>query len=379
VLWQLLEALSAAGHAIRLVVPGNSNDVEPTTMHQLLRVCTPHLVSVWPRSWARSAMSAAVRNRALSVSRHRYSAVQEVIGRLLDSWQPDLVHVEHVHAWANCAPLRRSKLPLVLRMPNLESSLWQQAARASLSARGRGLEALRLRADERLAVRQAAAVVTLTEADAQALRQIARPLHAPKIRCISPAFVAGHTVAPMSAVARPTVVIPGNSSGWPGEPSNRWFVEQVWPRLRAQRPDVDIHVYGGEPLRSTGVHWHAASAQLTDTFAAGAILAQPALLGSGIDVRILDAWARSMPVVATPAAAAGLMVQDGEQLLLAHGADQFTRAVLRLLDDALLREHLVRGGRAYLHQHHDPQTQNQALLDCYQSLLSNPLSAVAAN
>ena len=96
----------------------------------------------------------------------------------------------------------------------------------------------------------------------------------------------------------------------------------------------------------------------------------PLLTGSGIRMRILEAWARGLPVVATRVAAAGLAVESGRELLIADSADAFAQAVQRLQADATLRAQLIANGRAYLRRHHEPAACAAALIDHYRAVLA---------
>ncbi len=71
-------------------------------------------------------------------------------------------------------------------------------------------------------------------------------------------------------------------------------------------------------------------------------------------IRLLEAWARGIPVVATPEAAAGLGVEDGREALLGGRPDALASAIERLAADAELRSRLIAAGRARLAAEHTP-------------------------
>jgi len=68
------------------------------------------------------------------------------------------------------------------------------------------------------------------------------------------------------------------------------------------------------------------------------------LHGGGTPLKLIEALAHCVPVVATPRATAGLAVRDGEHCLIADGPDAFAAAVLRALREDL--SELGRHGRA---------------------------------
>jgi polysaccharide biosynthesis protein PslH len=59
----------------------------------------------------------------------------------------------------------------------------------------------------------------------------------------------------------------------------------------------------------------------------------PLLQGGGTPLKLIEALAHGLPVVATPRAAAGLAVRDGEHCLLADGAEAFAGSLVRVLRD----------------------------------------------
>ncbi len=56
-----------------------------------------------------------------------------------------------------------------------------------------------------------------------------------------------------------------------------------------------------------------------------------AAAGGGTPLKLIEALAYGLPVIATPRAAAGLAVRDGEHCLIADGAEAFAQALVRVL------------------------------------------------
>ncbi len=71
-------------------------------------------------------------------------------------------------------------------------------------------------------------------------------------------------------------------------------------------------------------------------------------------IKILEAWARGVPVVATPAALAGLEVEQGREALVAREPRDFAAAIRRLGQEPELAASLVAAGRQALKKRHDP-------------------------
>jgi len=350
-----LRALRKDGHEPLLVSPFDPRREDRGRLVAALgEFCEPHLVAAAPRAIAPSIVRARVAGLPIAVARHTLGAVSDEVERLLTGRACEVVHAEQLHSLPQCSPARRRSLPIVLRAQNVESDLWSGlAARWPLV---RGLvrrESARLARYEGQAVREVAATVALTARDAERLcalsgrRSGVHALAAPFPDRLPPAS------APLDGA--PAVVV--LTSDWlPNRDGAAWFCRTVWPEVRAHSPRAVLHLFGaargsGMPIGGVG---HEAPAESQEAFAPGAVLAVPLRIASGVRVKILEAWARGVPVVATPAAAAGLDVRDGEELLIASDPRGFAAAIHRLHVDRSFAHRSVDAGRVLLRVRHDP-------------------------
>jgi len=75
------------------------------------------------------------------------------------------------------------------------------------------------------------------------------------------------------------------------------------------------------------------------------VFVSPLIGGAGIKNKVLQAWAMGKAVVATPLSIGGLEARDGEELIVADGAQAFADACVALCTDEALRERLGAAGR----------------------------------
>lgn len=376
-LWLTMQGLAAAGHALCLVAPVDDDEQARALQEapELRSVCEVCPVVAGKRNWGSALSRALVDGRALTVARHALPQVSRAVARCVDSWRPELVHMEQLQALANCDAAVVAGIPRVLRMQNVESALWAQVARARPWSLPLRMEAWRLRRDEVRALRSATRVVALTGRDAEQLRGLAPAAAETTVTAIAPPFPARWPSAD-AVCGEPAIVVFGSGGWWPNEDGLRWFMAAVMPLLRLRLPAARVHVYGGEPRPHAQVEWHAAPVDAIEAFPTGAIVALPLFIGSGIRMRILEAWSRGLPVVATPVAAAGLEVADGRELLIAADADAFAQALATLSRESALRARLVDAGRAYLQRQHDPALRTAALCALYaEACAQHPTSA----
>jgi glycosyltransferase involved in cell wall biosynthesis len=94
-----------------------------------------------------------------------------------------------------------------------------------------------------------------------------------------------------------------------------------------------------------------------------AVCIVPIRQGSGTRLKILEAMALGVPVVATRKGAEGLDVADGEHVLLADDPGEFAAKVMSVLQDTALRERLRGHARRLVEQRYDWRMIGQQFVD----------------
>jgi glycosyltransferase involved in cell wall biosynthesis len=102
------------------------------------------------------------------------------------------------------------------------------------------------------------------------------------------------------------------------------------------------------------------------------VLVVPLSAGGGVRVKILEAFATGLPVVSTPAGAAGLGVVPGRELLVATEPERFAEAVVRVATDPEVRERLVRNARAFVGERHSREATARAVRRLYRAVEAAP-------
>ncbi|MDR6991233.1 glycosyltransferase [Luteimonas sp. 3794] len=138
----------------------------------------------------------------------------------------------------------------------------------------------------------------------------------------------------------------------------RWFLGDVFPRIRAALPDVRFHCIGGYVpdaiaafSTAPGVHVHGHVPDIGPYMDGCRIAVAPLRFGAGVKGKVNLSMAHGQPVVATPCAAEGMYLRDGEDVLLAEDADAFAEAVIALYRDEALWSRLSGNGLANVQAH----------------------------
>jgi glycosyltransferase involved in cell wall biosynthesis len=102
-------------------------------------------------------------------------------------------------------------------------------------------------------------------------------------------------------------------------------------------------------------------ADLSPYYGSAELVVAPIEVGGGTRIKLLEAFAHGVPVVTTPAGAAGLAVRDGEQLLIADAVSSLSDAACRVLASPALAAKLSGSARDYVRRHHSPAVMQEAV------------------
>ncbi|MGI8511707.1 MAG: glycosyltransferase, partial [Solirubrobacteraceae bacterium] len=118
----------------------------------------------------------------------------------------------------------------------------------------------------------------------------------------------------------------------PNQEGLAFLLDEVMPRVWGEMPDAALRLAGrgldGPPSADERVEALGFVDDLRDAYVGATCAVVPLLLGGGSPLKFVEALAYGLPVVATPVAAAGLEIGDGEHYRRAEGAEGFAVALV---------------------------------------------------
>lgn len=133
-----------------------------------------------------------------------------------------------------------------------------------------------------------------------------------------------------------TLIFSGALTYEPNYEAMVWFLQDVYPIIRAQHPDVSLLITGQPVDRPLPPARNVTLTGFVDDvrplIAGAAVSIAPIWTGAGTRLKILEAMALHTPVVSTSKGAEGLDVTHNKNILLADTPQAFAQAVLSLLD-----------------------------------------------
>ena len=132
----------------------------------------------------------------------------------------------------------------------------------------------------------------------------------------------------------------------------RWFLEHVLPLVLAEEPSARLIVVGSDPpLRHSlpdpgpALELRGRVEDVREPLSRYEVFICPILSGSGVRVKLLEAFSAGIPVVSTPLGAEGLTDQDGDVCALAGDPATFAAKVVHLFRNPAEREALAHRAR----------------------------------
>jgi glycosyltransferase involved in cell wall biosynthesis len=281
----------------------------------------------------------------LAVGRYASSEMRAQIARLIATHTFDSIVCDFVSVAPNIPGLSRA----VLFQHNVETMIWRRHAEHARDPFRRAyfqLQAKRMFNYERHACRSAAHVIAVSRNDADQMRRLFGITNVSEIATgVDLDFFRRPDPAPASTN---DLVFVGAMDWLPNIDGVRYFTSQVLPIIRRSRPQTSLVLAGRSPvpeiralaetdplIRVTGTVPDIRPYLWNST-----VSIVPLRIGGGTRLKIYEAMAAGVPVVATSIGAEGLAVEDGQHIHLANDPESFAARCLALLEDRSLNRSL---------------------------------------
>ncbi len=173
-----------------------------------------------------------------------------------------------------------------------------------------------------------------------------------------------------------TMLFLGSFRHDPNRAALDWFVIEVMPLILAGRPEARLLMVGSDPPpahtyadRSGALQMVGFVEDVRQPLDRYAVFVCPILSGSGVRVKLLEAFAAGIPVVSTRIGAEGLAAADGEFCALADDPAGFAERVLGLFEDPDNAAEMAARARAEVEAHWDMAVLTGRLVDEYRALV----------
>ncbi|MES1258576.1 MAG: glycosyltransferase [Acidobacteriota bacterium] len=293
----------------------------------------------------------------VSIARYRSAAMQRQVEALLGTHHFDAIVCDFLFPAINLPEPSKA----IVFQHNVEAVIWERHARHGRTPLHRwyfGGQHRRMRAFENRICREAKGVIAVSEADAATFRN---DYGIPEVPWV-PTGVDVEYFNPPDTPPPPKaeLVFIGSMDWMPNIDAARWFADDIFPLIRASRPDCTVAFVGRQPTaavlaladRVPGLTITGTVPDVRPWLYGGLVSIVPLRIGGGTRLKVYEAMAAGCPVISTSIGAEGLDYRDGENIILADTPAAFAEGCLRLLNDAERRRSLATSARDFVAAHY---------------------------
>lgn len=290
------------------------------------------------------------------VSDWKSTEYMQRVRAIVQRWRPDVAHIEY-HAMAQYLPaLRNSSAVRILTEhdPGITRARELYETRHGLDRIIHYLDMLSWERFERKVISEVQSVIVFTEHDRLALKPLAEgtPFHTIPLGTMLPE----QSLKPIGMKPQ-NIIFVGNFQHLPNVDAATRLVREIYPQVQALYPGLQLSIVGKDPtpeLQSMANDKVIVTGEVPDVtpyLDHATLVVVPLRLGGGMRVKVLEALAAGKAVIASPLAAEGLEVVDGQHIVLAQTNLDFCNAISRLLADSQQCEQLAKQARTWAVSH----------------------------
>lgn len=289
----------------------------------------------------------------------RYFASRSLARRVEQRLLQDRFDLIYVSSSSMAQYATGCSIPIVMDFVDVDSDKWAQYAAIALPPMAwiYRLETRRLRRYERETARRARVSVFATPTEEAIFHKMVPDVQT----AVIPNGVDSEYFRPSGnpCSRAPTVIFTGALDYFPNADGVCHFSETIFPLVRRQVPDVRFLVVGRRPCRAVlrlnrqpGITVVGDVPDVRPYMHEAHVAVVPLRIGRGIQNKILEAMAMSLPVVAKPMPAQGIGARVGVDWFVEEEPEAFAERVLRLLNDPAARAQVGHHARAFVEDRH---------------------------
>lgn len=288
-----------------------------------------------------------------SVTSHQSEPIHHAVSELAKRDPVDLWQVE----WTAYLPMIDAGLsgPRVVIAHNVDTLIWQRYYETETNPLKKAFlrtQWRKFRRFETEAFRQAARVVAVSEEDAGLIRS---DFGQPNVDVVDNGIDRSYFENVHGERDATRVLFLGALDWRPNLDAVGLLLDKIFPRVRAQEPKAKLVIVGRRPpadlierAQMPGVELHADVPDVRVFLASCGVMAVPLRIGGGSRLKILEALACGMPVVASRVGAEGLLLKPGEDYVRAEEDAMADALVSAIREPVLMRAMAERGRRLVL-------------------------------
>ncbi len=311
--------------------------------------------------------------------KHINSDICSFIDKVIEQNKFDFIHADH----SSMAPLalyikNKYNIPSSIRLHNVEYKIWQRYADNlpfySPKKFYVNRQAKLLKNAEVEIYRQSDVCFSITNLDRQAALAISPDANVVNVN----AGVNIDEWSPQSTKKHINELIFASNFHWVHNvDAIDWFIENVMTELHNQFPEISLILLGKHlperysDFKNLGVNAVGFVPEIQSYMNKANIYIAPLFVGSGVRIKILEAMAMKLPVVASPVSAEGIEASTEDGLFIAKNKTEFIEMITMLLNNDDLRLNSGIKAREFILKNHSWKENISIIKEQYQKIIGS--------
>jgi len=316
-------------------------------------------------------------NRSIYICKHINDEVKEFFRNYLLENHFDIIHVDH----SAMAPLglyiqSLTNVPIALRLHNIEYTIWERYAKrlSKLDPRYYFIkqQAILLKSYEKKMYPKMDVCFAITEEDLKLAKQMSPSANI----VLASAGVNLSELKPDKQLERNifTLIHATNYKWIHNTDALMWFSENVLSKLSEKYPEIKLDLLGKDlpdslASSSNFINPIGYVPSIIPYMSKAGIYIAPLFVGGGIRIKILEAMALGLPIVASPIAAEGIKAKEKDGLFIAKNAEDFIKYISYLIDNPVTSAKLGEAAREFIIKHYAWEQNVKIMFDIYKQLV----------
>ena len=300
---------------------------------------------------------------------HKY---EDQLIKLINEHKYDIIQLEGLYLAQYLEAIRsHSDTPVVMRAHNIEFEIWERIARNEKNPLKKGylqLLAKRMKKFELSHLNDYDAMVPISQKDADQFTALGckLPMH------VSTAGADLTRLKPdKNKELYPSVFFLGGLDWIPNQEGLEWFLDKVWKAIVKSHQQQKLYIAGRSMpawMNKYASENVVVLGEVEDAIAymnSHSIMVVPLLSGSGMRIKIIEGMALGKAIISTTVGAEGINYTEGENILIADSVKEFTKKLLRLMEDKDLFEKISRNSITFAKENYDYLSISRSLANFY--------------
>jgi len=349
-IYHVLRELARAGHEVTLLTlahePYGPEELEALEIH-----CRElHVIPVNNRPRLQAAIKSIVSRKPYRVAKLESREFKQAVAQVLQG-NYDILWVHFLETLAYVPQsYARGKRPLVvLDQHNADERFWETYAREGwpwirLFAK---INLWQLREVQASLLKRIDVILSASKEDADFTRT-RLPNLATQVWVVPNGVDTESLRPPDTAERKNRIIFCGAMDVLMNIDAVEWFARRVFPRVREAVSDAEFWIVGRNPAPKVkalaslpGVRVTGQVEDVRPYYAEAKVAVAPFRYGGGTKLKVLEAMALGVPVVATPVGCQGIDVMPGKYLFKEDNEESFAERVITLLHDENLRQRMA--------------------------------------